>query len=313
MRNLMRVLLCLLMLSPVLANAFDKGFVEEMLQSQEGIAGLKRFEATIEGHKISYLDNGRTAAARTVMFVHGFGDSSASWMFFARSFRDGDYRVIVPDLLGFGRSARPAEADYGYEAQARRLFLLLEKLQVKGVHLVGNSMGGGVAAQLALLQPQAVTSLTLMDSAGVHYKATELDRQVLNGNNFLIPKKPEDFERLLDFVMNRRPVMTRPVIDYLADRAVKDATLHERIFLDVLMRDVGFLTLVLPDIKAPTLVIWGEKDRVLHPDNARVFSRYIAGSQLHYLPDVGHVPMTEAPEESALVVTRFIDGLYAGK
>ncbi|MDF2445338.1 MAG: abhd6-B [Moraxellaceae bacterium] len=313
MRTLTRFLLCFLMLAPLPAIALDREMVEDMLRSQEGIAGLKRFEAVIDGHKVSYLDNGRATAGRTVMFVHGFGDSSASWMFFARSFRDGDYRVIIPDLLGFGRSARPAAGDYGYAAQARRLLLLMEKLQVKSAHLVGNSMGGGVVAQMSLLRPDAVASLTLMDSAGVHFKATELDQQVLKGNNFLIPKKPEDFERLLDYVAYRRPVMTRPIIDYLADRAVKDAPLHERIFYEVLIHDVGFLTLALADIKAPTLILWGEKDRVLHPDNARVFNRYIPGSRLHYFPEAGHVPMAEIPDESALVVTRFIDGLYSGR
>lgn len=310
---LMRLLICLLMLSPLVASAYDKDFVEEMLQSQEGIAGLKRREAVIDGQKIAYLDNGRDTAGRVVVFVHGFGDSGTSWMFFARSFRDGDYRIIVPDLLGFGRSARPPEADYGYAAQATRVLKLLGQLKVGRAHLIGNSMGGGVVAQMALQQPQAVASLTLMDAAGVHYKATELDQQVLKGTNFLIPRKPEDFERLLDFVMQQRPVMTRPIIEYLADRAVRDAPLHDRIFHDVLLRDVGFLTLSLADIQVPTLILWGEKDRVLHPDNGRVFQRYIPGSRLHYFPGVGHVPMAEAPEASAQVVMQFIDGLPAPK
>lgn len=313
MRYLTHLMFCLLLVAPTVAPAYDKDLVDEMLASQEGIAGLKRSVAVIDGQKLSYLDNGRDKAGRVVLFVHGFGDSSASWMQFARIFRDGDYRVIVPDLLGFGRSARPADADYGYPAQADRLFKLLSKLQVTSVHVVGNSMGGGVAAQMALLQPATIASLTLVDAAGVHYKATELDQQVLKGNNFLIPKRPEDFERLLDFVMLKKPIMPRPVVDYLADRAVKDAPLHERIFHEVLLRDVGFLTLGLADIKVPTLILWGEGDRVLSPENAKVFNRYIPGSQLQLFPGVGHVPMTEVPEQSGLAVTRFIEALPAVK
>lgn len=312
--SLMRhVLLCLLMWLPALSTAYDKALVEEMLQSQEGIAGLKRKEAVIDGHKLSYLDNGREHAGRVIVLVHGFGDSGASWMFFSRTFRDGDYRVIVPDLLGFGRSARPAVAEYGYEAQANRLLKLLKSLNVSRAHLVGNSMGGGVVAQMALLQPQAVASLTLLDAAGVHYKATELDQQVLKGNNFLIPRKPEDFSRLLDYVTAQRPVMSQPIVDYLAERAVADSTLHEKIFYEVLLKDVGFLTLHLADIKAPTLILWGEKDRVLHPDNAKVFHRYIPGSRLQYLPELGHVPMVEAPEISSAAVSAFIDEVVAAK
>ncbi|MFZ5561137.1 MAG: alpha/beta fold hydrolase [Pseudomonadota bacterium] len=312
MRLLVRLLFCFTLL-PALAAAYDADIVAEMLQGQESIAGLRRHEAMLDGHKISYLDNGRDKAGRTIMFVHGFGDSSVSWMFFSRIFRDGDYRIIVPDLLGFGRSGRPANADYGYSAQAGRLLSLLKSLKVSSVHLVGNSMGGGVTAQIALLQPPMVASLTLMNSAGIHYKATELDQEVLKGNNFLIPKTPEDFDRLMDFVTARRPPLPQPVKEFLAERAVKDSVLHEKIFHDVLLRDVGFLAYGLADIKAPTLIVWGEKDRVLHPEGAKVFNRYIPGSHLHYFPGVGHLPMLEIPEESGLLVSRFIDEIAAAR
>lgn len=313
MRTLMSFLLGLALLMPALSPAYDKAMVEEMLQSQEGIAGLRRAEAAIDGQRISYLDNGRTTAARTVMFVHGFGDSSASWMFMARLFRDGDYRVIIPDLPGFGRSSRNPDADYGYAAQANRLFLLLQSLKVGSVHLVGNSMGGGVVGQMALMKPQAVASLTLIDAAGVHTRATDLDREVLKGSNFLIPKAPEDLPRLLEFAMAKRPVMSQPIIDYMAERAVADHALHNRIFYQVLMPGVGFLTLSLADIKTPTLVVWGENDRLLHVENGRVFQRYIPGARLLVLPGIGHMPMAEAPEETGLAILRFIDEVAPAK
>jgi pimeloyl-ACP methyl ester carboxylesterase len=302
----------LLLFSVFPAFAYDKAVVEDTLKSQEGIAGLKRHEMTIDGQKIFYLDNEREKAGRTIMLVHGFGDSSLSWTFFARIFRDNDYRVIIPDLLGFGRSARPMNADYGYAAQSKRLFSLLDTLKVSSVHLVGNSMGGGIVAEMALEQPQKVASLTLMDAAGVHYKATELDEQVLAGNNFLVPKKVEDFERLIDFASVNRPPMPRPVLDYLADRAVSDQELNGKIF-NILFREIDFLILDLDKIKAPTLIVWGEKDRVLSPENAKVFNKYIPNSQVLILPNVGHIPMIEVPEESGMAVNHFIDALYVKK
>lgn len=311
MRFLKPLLVCLALLAPALSPAYDKAVVEEMLQAQEGIAGLKRFEARIDGQAISYLDNGRAGAAHTVLLVHGFGDSSASWMFMARLFRDGDYRVIIPDLPGFGRSSRNPAADYGYVAQGNRLFQLLQQLKVNRVHLVGNSMGGGVVGQMALLKPQAVASLTLIDAAGVHTRATDLDREVLKGSNFLVPKRVEDLPRLLDFAMAKRPVMSQPIIDFLAERAVADNALHSRIFYEVLLPDVGFLTLHLGDIKAPTLVIWGEQDRLLHLENGKVFQRYIPGAKLLVLPGIGHMPMAEAPEETGMAIRQFIEALPA--
>lgn len=314
MRVFAGLMLAVALLLPGLSSAYDKALVEEMLQSQEAIAGLKRAEARVDGQVVSYLDNGRTAASRTIVFVHGFGDSSASWMFMARLFRDGDYRVIIPDLPGFGRSSRNPAADYGFVAQANRLLLFLQQVKAGGpVHLVGNSMGGGVVGQMALARPEMVASLTLIDAAGVHARATDLDREVLKGSNFLIPEKVEDLPRLLDFAMAKRPVMSQPIIDFMAARAVADHALHKKIFYDVLLPDVGFLTLHLADIKAPTLVIWGEQDRLLHPENARVFQRYIPDSRLLVLPGIGHMPMTEAPEETGLAILRFIDETSARK
>lgn len=313
MKFLLRFLCCVLIFSMASAWAYDKEVVDGMLRGQEGIAGLKRHEAVIDGEKIFYLDNERAAAGRTIMLVHGFGDSSLSWTFFARVFRDGDYRVIIPDLLGFGQSGRPAGADYRYPAQSKRLFALLASLKVSSVHLVGNSMGGGVVAEMALQQPQQVASLTLMDAAGVHYKPTELDQQLMSGNNFLISRKPGDFERMVEFASFSRPPMPRPIVDYLSERAVQDGALHEKIFHDALFNDIDFLLLDLDRIKAPTLILWGEKDRVLSPDNAKVFKKYIPDSRVQVFPDVGHIPMMEIPEVSGLAVSQFIDGLYVKK
>jgi pimeloyl-ACP methyl ester carboxylesterase len=309
MTILRRFIVCCLLILPAWVQAYDKDVVEQMLLAQEEVAGLQRHDADVDGHRMFYLDNGRDKSAQAVMFVHGFGDSSLSWTFFARMFRGADYRIIIPDLLGFGRSDRPADADYGYAAQARRLAALLKTLGVTRVHLVGNSMGGGVAAELALQQPQLVASLTLMDAAGVHYKSTELDRQLLQGNNFLVPGKPEDFDRLIDFATAIKPLMPRPVIDYLADRAVHDSALHARIFQDVLFPDVDFLALDLDRIKAPTLIVWGGKDRVLSPENAKVFKKYIPDSRVLIFPEAGHLPMIEIPEESGAAVLKFIDGV----
>jgi pimeloyl-ACP methyl ester carboxylesterase len=312
MRLLLRLCFCFCLL-PGAAMAYDKGVVEEMLLAQEQIAGMQRREVVVDGQKIFYLDNGRDKATQTVMFVHGFGDSSLSWTFFARMFRTGDYRILIPDLLGFGRSARPPEADYGYAAQSRRLFTLLKAAGVNRVHLVGNSMGGGIAAQMALEQPEAVASLTLMDAAGVHYKTTELDQQLLKGNNFLLPKKLGDLEKLIEFASFTPPPMPRPILDYLSERAIKDSALHERIFQDVLLRDIDFLILDLDRIRAPTLIAWGEKDRVLSPDNAKVFKKYIADSRIQIFPNAGHLPMVEVPEESGMAVRKFIEEVAAKK
>lgn len=291
--------------------AADKALFDEISRGQEAIAELNRHETTIDGLRLFYLDNDRKAAPRTVLLVHGFGDSSLGWVQFARLFRDNDFRIVVPDLPGFGQSDRKPDADYSYQAQAKRLAVLMQSLGIGRYHVAGNSMGGGVAAELAIQQPAAVASLSLLDSAGIHVRPTELDRALLAGKNMLVVKKPEDLDALLTFATAQRPAMPRPVLDYLSERAVTDSPLHERIFRESLFEDINFLLPKLDSIKAPTLILWGEKDRVLHPDNARVFHKYIPGSRLVIMPNVGHLPMAEVPYESAAEVLRFTEGLTA--
>jgi abhydrolase domain-containing protein 6 len=293
--------------------AADEALFDDISKGQEAIAGLNRHEATIDGVRIHYLDNDRASASRTILMVHGFGDSGLGWVQFARQFGHNDYRIIIPDLPGFGRSDKKTETDYRYAAQAKRLADLMQKLGVAKFHVAGNSMGGGIAAELAVQQPLAVQSLTLLDAAGVHYRSTELDRSLLAGKNLLIMKKPEDFDAMLSFATAQRPLMPRPVLDYLSERAVKDNPLHTRIFQEALFEDVNFLLPKLDAIKAPTFIIWGEKDRVLHPANATIFNKYIKDSRVVIMPNVGHIPMAEVPDESAAEVVKFIDGLAARK
>lgn len=299
-------LFLLLLLATLPASAYDKALVQEMLASQEAIAGLKRADMTIEGNRLSYLDNQRTTAPDTIMLIHGFGDSSQSWLFFARIFRDAGFRVVIPDLLGFGASARPEKADYGFEAQAKRLLALAHGLGIRRLHLAGNSMGGGIAAAMALLAPDEIATLSLLDAAGIHYRPSELDRELLAGRNILVPKNSADFERLIRFASAERPMAPQPVLDFLAERAVADSALHERIFREALLPDMNFLLPYLTELKTPTLILWGEQDRVLDVENARILARYLPNNELLILPGIGHLPMIEAPEKSAFAVRDFI-------
>jgi abhydrolase domain-containing protein 6 len=280
---------CSLLMPPVV-QAASKALFDDISQGQEAVAQLNRHEAMIDGVRISYLDNDRKMAPRTILLIHGFGDSGLGWVQFARLFRDNDFRIVVPDLPGFGQSDRKPDADYSYQAQAKRMAALMQTLGVSRYHVAGNSMGGGIAAELAIQQPASVASLSLLDAAGIHARPSELDRSLLAGKNMLVIKKPEDLDALLTFATAQRPAMPRPVLDYLAERAVKDSALHEKIFWSSLFEDINFLLPKIDGIKAPTLILWGEKDRVLHPDNAKVFHKFIPGSRLVIMPNVDTFP-----------------------
>lgn len=274
--------------------------------AQERIAGLVRSEVVIDGLRLSVLDNGLAGAPQALLVVHGFGDRGTSWNQFTRRFRGGDFRILAPDLAGFGESDKPDGADYGAAAQARRLLALMDARGVAQAHVVGNSMGGLIAAELALLAPGRVASLVLVDAAGVHYRPSELDRRLMAGDNPLVVRRPEDFAALMAFVMASEPMVPKPYLDYLGEQAAANAALHERIFREALFPDANGLLLRLQDIRVPTLVVWGELDRVLHPDNGRAFCHFIPQCELRLMPATGHVPMVERPDDTANLVLDFI-------
>jgi len=127
-------------------------------------AGLVRKELTLaDGTRMVWLEGGSGAP---LVLVHGFGADKDNFTRVAR-WLTPHYRVIVPDLVGFGESAHLPEADYHYAAQAARVHAFVQALGLGRVHLGGNSMGGGIVLSYATQHPQEVASLWLIDTAGV--------------------------------------------------------------------------------------------------------------------------------------------------
>ena len=124
------------------------------------LLGLRRHEVRVAGETWPYLAGGPSSAP-TVLFVHGFGADKDMWLTYARRFKDR-YRIIAPDLPGFGDADRRADRDYAPRAQARRLAAFCDALRIKDAHVVGSSMGGFISAWLAIDRADLVRSLTLM-------------------------------------------------------------------------------------------------------------------------------------------------------
>lgn len=129
------------------------------------VRGLEVRTADVDGLEMAYYDGGPRNAPAIVM-LHGFSADKDLWVRFADPLTE-DYRVIIPDLAGHGQTPFVAGADYSAPAQAARVLALLDRLGIERSHLIGNSMGGFVAATLALQHPGRVRSLGLSDAAGV--------------------------------------------------------------------------------------------------------------------------------------------------
>lgn len=262
-------------------------------------AALSRRTVCVGDIEWPYLDGGK-ATAEPVVLVHGFGGDKDNWTLYA-PYLTPHHRVICPDLPGFGESDRSVDRDYCVEAQARRLCEFLDALGIERCHLAGNSMGGFIALRFALDFPGRLASLTLLDNAGVAGANTsELQRAIERRENPLVLKTMADVERLLAFVYRKPPFMPRQFKRVLLEDALANERVLEKVFWTLASEGiVGVLNARLGEVRVPTLIVWGRHDQLIDVSVVDELRRGIADSVAVIFEHVGHVPMLEAPQETA--------------
>lgn len=249
---------------------------------------------------------GPPSATEVLLLVHGYSGDRLLWARFARHLVDR-YAVVIPDLAGHGDTGFVPGADYTAPAQARRLVALLDALGYDRAHVVGNSMGGLVAAHLALAAPARVQTLTLLDPLGVTSpEPSDMGRMLDAGRNPFEVRTQAEFRELYAMTMARPPWLPRSVLLALGERyRARRAALAE-IFPQIHPRDG--LDDRLGEIAAPTLVMWGALDRLIHPSAAPRWADGIPDARLIVYDDLGHMPMLEDPRRAARDVRAFIEG-----
>jgi abhydrolase domain-containing protein 6 len=253
----------------------------------------------VNGIEWPYLEGG-PADAETIVMVHGFGGDKDNWPLYARYFTRR-FRVIAPDLPGFGENVRKPDWEYGMEAQAGRLNEFLNELGIDKCHLTGNSMGGFIALHYALAYPQRLQSLTLVDNAGVTSRnKSELEIAIDEKKNLLVANSLEEFESLLDFIMYKRIPSPAFMVKAMFEVQARNAEFLDRIFWTLADEAVnGTVTDRLGEISVPTLVIWGRHDRVIDVSCTEAMAAAIPDNKVVIFEDAGHVPMIEKPHETA--------------
>lgn len=259
-------------------------------------SGLREQRAVIPGFTMPYLDGGR---GEPLVLIHGFGADKDNFTRIAR-FLTPHYRVICPDLPGFGAATRDASARHGIADQVARLHAFLGQLGLGRVHLGGSSMGGFIAAQFAGTHPDQVASVWLLDAAGTA-KASESElvrNYVATGELPLLVRTEADFPALIDAAMHRKPFLPYSLRITLARRAVADYALHQTI-LQQFAGESPLLEAQFKTLPTPALIVWGLEDRILSPAGAETLQALFPNSEVKLMADIGHLPMMEAPAETA--------------
>jgi abhydrolase domain-containing protein 6 len=252
-------------------------------------SGLNRRVVQVGDHRIVYSEGGQ---GEPVVLLHGFGASADSWNRFAKQLTRR-YQVIAPDQPGWGASTRIESASYGYPAQVERLHQFLSALGLKRVHLVGHSMGGFIASAYAARYPDEVITLGLIAPHGMtEPEPSELFRDVAKGDNWLVATTRPEFDRLLNKVFAKRPYAPKAVLNYLADHAIRNSAQSAKIFAEMQTNNPP-LADRLANVTAPTWIVWGDQDRVLHVSSADLFRLGIRNSEVMIIPGSGHMPLVE--------------------
>ena len=288
--------------------------------TKTGRTGTKRIE--VDGVEYAFLQGGNPDG-QTVVMVHGFAADKNNWLPLAMEMK-AQFQIIALDLPGHGESSQfydlqEQPLDFRLPQQAERLIRVMDALGVEKFHLMGSSMGGAIALQIAHTNHHRLHSLVLIDNAGVDgVRQSEFFQLLEIGENPLIVKKPGDMEKLLAFVMEKRPFMPWPMPAVIERMTLARLELNERIFADMMqsrteMGSPEQVLQMLQGLTIPVLVIWGAQDRVLDVSAVEVMRKQIPRVRAVILSGVGHVPMLEVPRQVSTEFMQFTRSISSNK
>ena len=271
------------------------------------------------GQLVHYRDQGPRADAAPIVLLHGTSASLHTWEGWVQVLR-GERRVISLDLPAFGLTgpfAGPyAGQTYTGEHYARFVLDLLDRLGVQRFVVAGNSLGGEVAWRLAVAAPQRVAALILVDAAGYAFAPDSIP---LGWQIARLPVIGHVTEHLLP-----RPLIVQGLHAVYGDISHINEALVDRYF-ELTLREGNRAALVqraqqwsasegvahVRGVQAPTLILWGGRDRIIPPALAQRFAADIPGSRLQIFETLGHVPQEEDPIATVGVVQTFLADLPA--
>jgi triacylglycerol lipase len=256
------------------------------------IAGVRRSVIEVDGLRVPLLRGG---CGRPMLLVHGFADRKETWAQML-PFLTRFAHVIVPDLPGFGDAEAVPLERTRVTAQSRFLQALLDRLDVPSVDLVGQSMGGAIAARMVYDAPERVRTVSLVAAAGPLGLHPELEAAVQAGRNPLLLEKRADLDEMLRWVMARPMALPRPMRSYVAHRLGGRRHHLEAIFealIDHSAEDA--LPAEIEPTPHPGLVVYGAGERIVNPANAHMYLRALPNARYVLMPGVGHAPHMERP------------------
>jgi len=249
----------------------------------------------VAGHGIVEVSVAEKGEGHPFLLLHG-GGGPLTVTGFADLLAQRPARVITPTHPGFGGTPRP-DSLTSPQGVAALYVALLAELRLSNVTVLGNSMGGWIAAEMALLDTSRVSNFVLVDAVGI-----EVPGHPIADFFSLTPRQVAELSYHDPDRFGIDPSKLPP--EALKAMAGNRATLA--VYSGTSMSDAG-LAKRLAGVTTPTLVLWGDSDHIVDADYGRAFADAIPGGRFQLLPDTGHLPQIEAPEQLLEAVWRFVE------
>ncbi len=264
----------------------------------------------VDGLRVHYQEAGR-ADAPVMILIHGFASSNLVWSKVLLELAEAGFRVIAPDLLGYGYSGKPKELDYTITRQSQMVVSFMRQLEIDSAVLVGSSYGGAVAATVALDHPELVKKLVLVgavtNNRPTRYMLMRLFGSpiigdilspLLVGSRRLVRMRMKRVYDRHSWEMDEKRVDARHI-------PLRTRGAHRAIIRTVRRWDAERVSREAHTMTRPTLILWGENDREVSVEDGRRIHEQIPNSRLFVFRECGHLPHEEYPEEFVELVTEF--------
>ncbi|PKN89247.1 MAG: alpha/beta hydrolase [Deltaproteobacteria bacterium HGW-Deltaproteobacteria-1] len=276
-----------------------------MMHAARSKAGLTKKEIKIDDHNIVYLEGGK---GPTILLLHGYTGSKDNWVMLA-PYLTKDYHVVIPDLPGYGESSMIEKDSYNLSNQMSRLRKFIQALELKKFHIAGNSMGGLFAGTYAVRYPDEIISVGLFDAVGVKsLEKSVVYKMAEKGENPLLLKDSNDMTRWAALLFVNQPSVPYPIEKVMVKTALANRQFYKKEGKEIFF-DFYSLEKDLPKIKAPALILWGDKDQVIDISSVPVFEKGLKNHKTVIIKDCGHLPIMEKPKETAMQYIDFIKGI----